>query len=165
MTIFCDMDGVITKPFKVWDKSGKRFKIFSDRDSSVISWFKHRLDTRLIFISIDKIINKKYAKHKEIKFIHANRYDKYEYIKEYYEEMFGSLPDYEYTFIGDSMADFKALSKAQFAYTPSDASLILQNSMKTIKKNKDHAWIKAPIKGGEGVLEFVQLDLLKRGII
>jgi 3-deoxy-D-manno-octulosonate 8-phosphate phosphatase KdsC-like HAD superfamily phosphatase len=177
LIIVSDMDGVITPAFKVWYEKppgnyafSSKFsispltvaKLFSDRDSSIISLMKDFL----IFLSIDDRINKEYSEHKNIPFIHAanGKYrNKFDYLNEYWTNILkreGS-PKGKYIYIGDSLPDLRCLINASIAYIPQDASKLL---IKTLCQTKT-SFIKLTSKGGEGCLEEIFLDLLNKKII
>ncbi len=159
MSIFIasDCDGVFTQPGKYYyeeDGELKVFKRFSDRDSNAIQLLKEQ-GIELVIISGDNRINKKWCEHKKLPFEYCppNKCKLSILEKKYPKQL--SKP---WVYIGDSMPDVECLNAATFAYYPQDVSLFL---LSVLKKNA----IRVPVKGGEGVLEWIALDLIKRELI
>jgi len=142
MYIYCDIDGVLTPPNKIFyciNNKLQKAKMFSDCDSYAIE--KHK--DNITFVTHDNEINAQWALRRGVKCIVVpNIYDKFDYL-------YSRLWMRNYIYIGDTMHDFLCLKYAKKSYVPMSASYSLLNS-----KIREHLTV-VPIEGGCGVLDWV----------
>lgn len=171
ITIYSDVDGVLTTPFKTYD--GQRFsKQYSDRDAYAINVLK----PWLVLISQDPT-NRAWAEHKGIEFVHANTDSSEGKFKalcdHWYSERKGKTVEWsdpdnppddvynilrpDYIYIGDSPYDWDCLKNARYGFIPLDGSTILKRQASTV----DYVHI-LNRQGGCGCLEeFLELMMTR----
>lgn len=145
--IFTDFDGCIAAQCKIWyieniqqdmdpdtiggQYSNKRMGVYkqvSDHDAWAIDHFKDKFE--IVIISGDKRVNRAWADRRKVDFIFTGQKkftDKIDYLKDYCQQKYGTIPKYYY--LGDSMPDFLCMKEAEIAFFPSDASIFLKHKV------------------------------------
>lgn len=144
-----DCDGVLTPMYTFYTESGRLFKVFSSHDSYAIKNFKSN-GFEVVVISADEIgfpILEKRAKDWTIKAYHS---------KDKLSTLNSMLSEKKYSqiiYVGNGPEDMNVLETVDRFYAPEDCRPEVRNS-----PNKKIKII--PIKGGEGVLDYIYYDLL-----
>lgn len=152
--LILDCDGVLTSTKKTYTQGlfGKlrKVKSFCDKDLWALKELQSILGQYYVTVlSQDKEINKKWCEKHNINFIYADKYiseDKRFFIRN---------KSKNYIYVGDSMSDLGCLLESAHAYVPKDASIILQNELKNLKKE----FTILNTNGGDGVIEILYYDL------
>lgn len=148
--IFTDIDGVLTSCHKTYYEIGhkiEKIKHFSDIDIFTLS----RWNDIITLITRDGNVSKKWAMEHSIPIIIADKSkDKWDIIS--------TKNKAEYIVcIGNTMDEYYMLLNADIAYYPKDASTSLKNALK-----KSGA-IELPLRGGDGILDWVVCELIRLG--
>ena len=181
LIIYCDIDGVLTRPYKIWrediilgqvsidplehanptDTRLHVSKLISDHDSHAITLVRDHL----VFISGDARVNRAYAKRQRVPYICVDKRheDKWGFLVEHWQQNIDSesSPQGRYVYVGDSLPDYFCLRAAKLAFVPADASQLLLHKLKHNKVE----FVQVNRRGGEGVLEAVICELIERGML
>ena len=184
LVIFSDMDGCISPKQKIWREEptmlvptsyrsgylpGERelsvTKPICDYDGGAISLIRKLKQVELVFISGDERINRAYAKRQSIPFIYTGEVkhsDKWEHLEEYWREHYKGSPKGKYIYLGDSIPDFHCLMNSGLGFYPEGSSVLLKQALYARGHKADHV-SELDVRGGDGVIEAVLLELVERG--
>jgi YrbI family 3-deoxy-D-manno-octulosonate 8-phosphate phosphatase len=143
--IVTDCDGVLTPDYKWYNEAGELTKRFSTKDMTIARVLE-KLGVRIIVLSGDDRVNKKFCDMHRIEFFYSV-HNKAKVLKGIAHV--NCLPLRKIMFIGDDLMDLEAGVLSGVFVCPSDAA-------QAIKLNADET---ADVKGGEGVLVWVYENL------
>lgn len=135
---FTDVDGTLTNAFCSYSAQGELLKNFNLRDGTGFYMLK-KLGIKVgIITGEDSLIVQQRANKLKLEYCFLGVKDKYSLICKFLKENNSKFEEFAY--IGDDFNDLKLLKASGISFCPSDAHILVQNSVNYVCSNK----------GGEG---------------